>query len=211
MAVCSLTAEAAGGQQGTEMWGLESSRSDGVQNTVLSPLQRGPEEASEKGLEDVLAWSGSIQENSAPWTAHPCQSDEQIIPFQPAGSASIILLIPWTTKPLPLQSSLQTCYSLSTQRDLSCYVSHHMKLQLFDCFRLTETTVSRSVHFWSGFVFFKSLFFHFMCFGHKAWGILAPQPGIKPAPSALEDKVLTTGLPERPLVRVLTLDEIQAF
>lgn len=64
MAVCSLTAEAAGGQQGTEMWGLESSKSDGVPDAVLSPLQRGPGEASEKGLEDVLAWSGSIQENS---------------------------------------------------------------------------------------------------------------------------------------------------
>ena len=29
--------------------------------------------------------------------------------------------------------------------------------------------------------------------GHRAYGILAPRPGIKPAPSALEGEVLTTG------------------
>ena len=32
-------------------------------------------------------------------------------------------------------------------------------------------------------------------FGHKTCGILAPQLGIKPAPAALESKVLTTGPP----------------
>ena len=32
-------------------------------------------------------------------------------------------------------------------------------------------------------------------FGYKAHGILAPQPGMKPAPPALEGKVLTTGPP----------------
>ena len=36
--------------------------------------------------------------------------------------------------PLPYISSMQTCYLLSPQCDLSCYISHHMKLQLFDCF-----------------------------------------------------------------------------
>ena len=30
--------------------------------------------------------------------------------------------------------------------------------------------------------------------GHEACGILAPWPGIEPAPPALEGKVLTTGL-----------------
>ena len=29
--------------------------------------------------------------------------------------------------------------------------------------------------------------------GHRAYGILAPRPGIKPAPSALEGEMLTTG------------------
>ena len=29
--------------------------------------------------------------------------------------------------------------------------------------------------------------------GHRAYGILAPRPGIEPAPSALEGEVLTTG------------------
>ena len=33
----------------------------------------------------------------------------------------------------------------------------------------------------------------FWFFGHEACGIFAPQPGIEPAPAALEGKVLTTG------------------
>ena len=32
-------------------------------------------------------------------------------------------------------------------------------------------------------------------FGHKACGVLAPQPGIKPALPELEGEVLTTGWP----------------
>ena len=35
----------------------------------------------------------------------------------------------------------------------------------------------------------------FWFFGHQAFGSLAPQSGIKPTPPALEDKVLTAGLP----------------
>ena len=31
--------------------------------------------------------------------------------------------------------------------------------------------------------------------GREAYGILAPRPGIKPAPPSLEGEVLTTGLP----------------
>ena len=42
----------------------------------------------------------------------------------------------------------------------------------------------------------------FQFFGHKAHGILAPRPRIKPAPPALEDKVSTTGLPGKsPITR----------
>ena len=37
----------------------------------------------------------------------------------------------------------------------------------------------------------------FWFFGPGACGILAPQPGIEPAPPALEGKVLTTGPPEK--------------
>ena len=33
----------------------------------------------------------------------------------------------------------------------------------------------------------------FRFFGHKACGILAPWPEVKPAPPALEGEVLTTG------------------
>ena len=114
-------------------WGVRCgvSRSDGVPNTVLPPLQRGPERdlASDKGLGDVLAWSGSVQEKSATWTALPCHSDEQTIPFQTDGSASIILLIPWTVKPPTLHKflaaaaaaaaakSLQSCPTLCDPRD----------------------------------------------------------------------------------------------
>ena len=39
----------------------------------------------------------------------------------------------------------------------------------------------------------------FWSFGHEAYGILVPQPGIEPAPRALEGEVLTTGLPEKSL------------
>ena len=35
----------------------------------------------------------------------------------------------------------------------------------------------------------------FISFGHKACGILVPQPGMEPTPPTLESKVLTTGLP----------------
>ena len=37
--------------------------------------------------------------------------------------------------------------------------------------------------------------FMFCIFGCKAWGILAPQPGVEPTPLALEDKILIAGLP----------------
>ena len=35
----------------------------------------------------------------------------------------------------------------------------------------------------------------FWFFGHEACGILAPRPGIEPAPPELEGEVLTTGPP----------------
>ena len=41
----------------------------------------------------------------------------------------------------------------------------------------------------------------FWFFGHEAYEILAPQPGIEPALPALEGKVLTTGLPGKSLDR----------
>ena len=54
----------------------------------------------------------------------------------------------------------------------------------------------------------------FLVFGHQACGILAPQLGIKPAPPALEGKVLTTGLPGKspqynPFKREIKGDDIQ--
>ena len=39
----------------------------------------------------------------------------------------------------------------------------------------------------------------FWVFGHEAYGILAPRPGIEPAHPALEGEVLTTGLPGKSL------------
>ena len=39
----------------------------------------------------------------------------------------------------------------------------------------------------------------FSFFGHEAYGILAAWPGFEPTPSALEDEVLTTGLPGKSL------------
>ena len=43
----------------------------------------------------------------------------------------------------------------------------------------------------------------FRFFGREARGILAPQPGIEPAPPALEGDVLTTGLPGMSLSYIL--------
>ena len=43
----------------------------------------------------------------------------------------------------------------------------------------------------------------FWLFGHAACGILAPQPGVEPAPLELGGKVLTTGPPEKSLDYVL--------
>ena len=37
----------------------------------------------------------------------------------------------------------------------------------------------------------------FWFFGHKAYGLLAPQPGMEPTPPALEGEVSTTGLSEK--------------
>ena len=47
--------------------------------------------------------------------------------------------------------------------------------------------------YWICYNIASVLYFGF--FGHEACGILASQPGIKPAPPALEGEVLTTGLP----------------
>ena len=45
------------------------------------------------------------------------------------------------------------------------------------------------------FIEFVTILLLFWFYGHKACGILAPQPGIEPAPAALEGEVLTTGSP----------------
>ena len=45
------------------------------------------------------------------------------------------------------------------------------------------------------FVTILLLFYVFWFFGPEACGILAPRPGIEPAPPALEGRVLTTGPP----------------
>ena len=45
--------------------------------------------------------------------------------------------------------------------------------------------------------------FMFWFFGREACGILAPRPGIEPAPPALEGEVLTTGLPGKSLDTIL--------
>ena len=68
------------------------------------------------------------------------------------------------------------------------------------------------IFFWCGpffkvFIAFVTILFLFYVwfFGCEACGILAPQPGLKPAPPALEDEVLTTGPPGRSLVIIIYL------
>ena len=66
-------------------------------------------------------------------------------------------------------------------------------------------------------IFLKSLlnllqycfcFMYFWIFGREACGILTPQPGIKPAPPALEGRVLTTGPPGKSLLCNFNTDYI---
>ena len=45
----------------------------------------------------------------------------------------------------------------------------------------------------------------FWFFGYEACGTLAPWPGIEPAPSALEGKVLTTGPPGKSPIQIINL------
>ena len=47
--------------------------------------------------------------------------------------------------------------------------------------------------------------FTFWFFGHEACGILAPWPGVKPTPPALEGEVLTTWLPGRSLILLILI------
>ena len=42
---------------------------------------------------------------------------------------------------------------------------------------------------------------------HEACGILAPQPGLEPAPPALESRFLTTGPPGKSLEETIRVDE----
>ena len=48
-------------------------------------------------------------------------------------------------------------------------------------------------------IIFLYLSFKFWFSGREACGILVPQPGIEPTPSALEGEVLTSGLPGKSL------------
>ena len=47
----------------------------------------------------------------------------------------------------------------------------------------------------------------FWSFGREACGVLAPLPGIEPAPSALEGKVLTTGPPGKSQVQCFETEQ----
>ena len=49
----------------------------------------------------------------------------------------------------------------------------------------------------------------FWYFGHEACGILAPQPGIEPAPPALEGKVLTTDRQGSPFFAISSNIQLQ--
>ena len=55
--------------------------------------------------------------------------------------------------------------------------------------------------FWKVFIEFVTilLLFVFWVFGHESWEILAPWPGTKPARTAFEGEVLTSGLPGKSL------------
>ena len=50
-----------------------------------------------------------------------------------------------------------------------------------------------------------------MIFDHQACGTLAPQPGVKPAPPALEGKFLTTGPPRKSYNPCLCNDKVHSL
>ena len=63
-------------------------------------------------------------------------------------------------------------------------------------------------------IFFKSLYWlcynidSVLFFGREACGILAPRPGIKPSPPALEGEVQTTGPPGKSPSYHLQINEL---
>ena len=63
------------------------------------------------------------------------------------------------------------------------------------CFTIWAILIWTSFNVFTEFVTLLLLLLMFCFFSHKACGILAPRPGIKPTPHALEGEVPTTGPP----------------
>ena len=112
-------------------------------------------------------------------------------------------------------SSCAECWNQSQGQRVSatgptCLISHRNLLlfgpYLFCCCWVLFCFFLKIFFFWCG-SFLKSLLnllqycicFGFLAFGREACEILAPPPGIEPAPPALEGEVLTTGPPRKSL------------
>ena len=96
----------------------------------------------------------------------------------------------------------------SEKEKVNCWFKRQFHLDCVECKQiiLSEATclfsncrIYLEVTNFLFYVFCFLILFFFLFFGREACGILAPWPGIKPAPLALEGKVLTTGPPGKPL------------
>ena len=68
--------------------------------------------------------------------------------------------------------------------------------ELYYLLNKNTTFFFKEFFMWTIFkVFIEFVIILLLFYGHKACGILAPQPGIEPVPPALEGEVLTTGPP----------------
>ena len=105
----------------------------------------------------------------------------------------------WTNKSSLLVLLLQNCLgcfrTFTLSPDFRTYPPTFFSSLYWICYNIASVLC---------FGFFFFVFFVF--FGHEACGILAPRPGIKPVPPALEGEVLTTGLPGKSLEPTLLTD-----
>ena len=135
------------------------------------------------------------------------------IPWRRKWQLTPVLLlgkIPWTEEPGRLQpmGSQRVRHYWATSLSLNfTYPWVHAFILSRKCFFFKVFFI----FFWCG-PFLKSLlnwlqhcfsfFLFWFFFGHQAFEILAPPPGIKPTPHALEDKALTIGPRGKPLKKI---------
>lgn len=153
-AVLTVAAEAAGGRKGPEVWGLESSGNDNCQNTVL-PLSSQVQKrdlASERTRRCV----GTISLSSGKLERLDSTSLSSDRTEGPSSRMALLTSTPSYTMDRkahpPLSKFLADLLSIiSLVWLIVSHITSH-EIAAMWLFWLMESTVSRSVNFWSGFV-----------------------------------------------------------